>query len=144
MRLARVMLQEAGLPEVVAKRRSKNAMRMFLPTGADALDLDESTSAGIGNWQDLGRSKGSRRRASQLPMSKRYAEDKVRTAAGHKRWIVAAVAVALSRKALAGCGEVTWDDIRVRKSSLDGLARRAETFRVEQVAGEERKFVSRR
>ena len=63
-------------------------MRRFLPTGADALDLDESTSAGIGNWQDLGRSKGSRRRASQLPMSKRCAEDKVRTAAGHKRWIV--------------------------------------------------------
>ena len=51
-------------------------MRRFLPTGADALDLDESTSAGIGNWQDVGRGKGSRRRASQLPTSKRYAEDR--------------------------------------------------------------------
>ena len=56
---------------------------------------------------------------------------------------MAAVAEALSRKALAGWGEVTWDDIRVRNSSLDGLAWRAETFRVEQVAGEERQGKSK-
>ena len=130
MRSVRVMLQEAGFAEQVAKRRSYNAMRRFLPTGADASDLDESISAGIGNWQDSGRRKCSRGRATQLPISKRYAEDKVRTAAGHKRWIVAAVAEALSRKALAGCDEVSWDDIR--NSFLDGLAKRAETFRVEQ------------
>ena len=48
MRLVRVMLQEAGLAEVVAKRRSYNAMRRFLPTGADALGWDESTSPALG------------------------------------------------------------------------------------------------
>ena len=35
------------------------------------------------------------------------------------------------------CDEV-WDDTRMRNSSLDGSAKRAETFRVEQDRGEER------
>ena len=48
------------------------------------------------------------------------------------------MAEALSRKALASCDEVSWDDIRMKNSSLDGSAKRVETFRVEQDRGEER------
>ena len=82
--------QETPLPHSLATKRTYNALRRFLPTGADVLDFDGTMAARIGNWQELGGG-NKRKRTVQLPMSKRYADDRVCTAAGHKRWIVAAV-----------------------------------------------------
>ena len=53
--LARLLLTELGMDKAVVKKRTFNSLRRFLPTGADALELDDSIANGIGNWQDLSR-----------------------------------------------------------------------------------------
>ena len=53
----RMFMESLGMDGTVGH----NALRRFLPTGADILDFDEGMSAGIGNWQDTTRPHGSAR-----------------------------------------------------------------------------------
>ena len=62
-----------------------NALRRFLPTGADILKFDATVSAGIGNCQDTLKGNAEKKRGRlKDQMAKRYAGEKVLTAGHYK------------------------------------------------------------
>ena len=82
-----------------------NALRRFLPTGADILKFDTTVPAGIGNWQDTPKSNAEKKRGRlKDQMAKRYAGVKVLTAGYYKIQIVAAVWDAAKKAPSNGAG----------------------------------------
>ena len=116
--LFRGLVSELGMEPEKVEKQTYNSLRRFLPTGADALDLDDTMAAGIGNWQDSSRGSCRRKKRSlQQPMAKRYADDQVRTAASHKRWIVAAAMLEAEQSG----GAATWATVRRRAWTEEAL-----------------------
>ena len=61
------------------QKMTYNALRRFLPTGADVLKFDATVSAGIGNWQDNPKGNAEKKRGRlKDQMAKRYAATRAR------------------------------------------------------------------
>lgn len=122
-----MLLVQIGMPLAEAQVYKYNALRRFLPTGADILHFDESMSAGIGNWQDSQRA-GARKKV-RMTMAKHYAQERVKTAAEYKRWILVAVFEASQQRNLTP----SWETLRNTNFSWSRLARIAKDFVVGQL-----------
>ena len=111
------------------QKMTYNALRRFLPTGADVLKFDATVSAGIGNWQDTSRGSAEKKRGRlKDQMAKRYAGEKVLTAGHYKIQIVAAVWDTAKRAPDDGAG--TWSDMRDRCPTKKILYHLTKDFRV--------------
>ena len=125
MRIYIADLQGSEKPQ----KMTYNALRRFLPTGADVLKFDATVSAGIGNWQDTSRGSAEKKRGRlKDQMAKRYAGEKVLTAGHYKIQIVAAVWDTAKRAPSDGAG--AWSDMRNRYPTKKILYHLTKDFKV--------------
>ena len=112
-----------------------NALRRFLPTGADTPKFDATVSAGIGNWQNTQKGNAEKKRGRlKDQIAKRYAGEKVFTAGYYKIQIVAAVWDAA--KKAPSHGAASWSDILNRYPTNEILFQMTEEFNVSGPAAE--------
>ena len=118
------------------QKMTYNALRRFLPTGADVLKFDATVSAGIGNWQDNPKGSAEKRQGRlKEQMAKRYAGEKVLTAGHYKIQIVAAIWDTTRRTPSRSAG--SWSDMVNRYPTKKILYQMTEEFKVNGPATEE-------
>ena len=82
----------ASLGITTKEALSFNALRRFLPTGADFLGFSDDVAAAIGNWQDIPKgATGTKRGRLKDKIAKRYFGDKIFTAGHYKLQVIVTI-----------------------------------------------------